>query len=77
MPTITLEKFHCEQIHLGTRVAGEVSYLSEQASAEMGMLVERIMQTAGEDPTSPRWKRTLREVNTILSLLGAPRGGDR
>lgn len=70
---ITVDKFYSEQIHLGKRIAGEVSYPDLQAAVEMADVVERIMVVAGEDPASPKWRQTLREVNTILSLLGAPR----
>ena len=69
---ITVDKFYSEQIHLGKRIAGEVSYPDLQAAVEMADLVERIMVVAGEDPTSPKLRQTIREVNTILSLLGAP-----
>lgn len=74
---ITVDKFYSEQIHLGQRIAGEVSYPDIQAAAEMANVVERIMHAAGEDPTNPRWKRAIREVNTTLNLLGAPRGGGK
>lgn len=70
---ITVDKFYSEQIHLGKRIAGEVSYPDLQAAVEMADLVERIMVVAGEDPTAPKFRQTVREVNTILSLLGAPR----
>lgn len=74
---ITVDKFYSEQIHLGKRIAGEVSYPNLQAAVEMSTVVERLMHVAGEDPTAPQWHRTMREVNTILSLMGAPRGGGR
>lgn len=69
---ITVDKFYSEPIHLGARIAGEVSYPDIQAAVEMSTVVERLMRTAGEDPTDPRWTRALREINTTLSLLGAP-----
>ena len=73
---ITVDQFYSEPVRIGQRIAGEVSYPELQAAVEMADLVERIVVTAGEDPTAQQWHRTMREVNTILSLLGAPRASE-
>lgn len=69
---IDTDMVYVERVSNGQRIAGDVIYPDLAAAVEMGRLVSRIMAAAGEDPTDPRWTRTLREVNTTLSLLGAP-----
>lgn len=73
---ITVDKFYSEPIHLGTRIAGEVSYPDLQAAVQMADLVERIVVTAGEDPKSPNFVATLQAVAAALGSLelGAPAG---
>ena len=66
---ITVDKFYSEQIHLGKRIAGEVSYPDLQAAVEMADLVERIMVVAGEDPTSPIWNATIGALSAALATV--------
>jgi hypothetical protein len=66
---ISVDKFYSEQIRLGQRIAGEVVYPDLQAAVQMADLVERIVVTAGEDPTSPTWNATIGALNAALATL--------
>lgn len=73
---ISVDKFYSEQIRLGRRIAGEVSYPDLQAAVQMADLVERIVVTAGEDPKAPSFIATVQAVAAALGTLeaGAPAG---
>lgn len=73
---ISVDKFYSEQIRLGQRIAGEVSYPDLQAAVQMADLVERIVVKAGEDPTAPNFIATVQAVAAALGTLehGAPAG---
>lgn len=73
---ISVDKFYSEQIRLGRRIAGEVSYPDLQAAVQMADLVERIVVTAGEDPKAPSFVATMQAVAAALGTLelGAPAG---
>lgn len=73
---ISVDKFYSEQIRLGRRIAGEVSYPDLQAAVQMADLVERIVVTAGEDPKAPSFIATVQAVAAALGPLepGAPAG---
>lgn len=73
---ISVDKFYSEQIRLGRRIAGEVSYPDLQAAIQMADLVERIVVTAGEDPKAPNFIATVHAVAAALGTLelGAPAG---
>lgn len=66
---ISVDKFYSEQIRLGRRIAGEVSYPDLQAAVQMADLVERIVVTAGEDPTSPIWNATIGALSAALATV--------
>lgn len=73
---ISVDKFYSEQIRLGRRIAGEVSYPDLQAAVQMADLVERIVVTAGEDPKAPSFVATMQALTSALGTLeqGAPAG---
>lgn len=66
---ITVDQFYSEPVRIGQRIAGEVSYPNLQAAVQMADLVERIVVTAGEDPTSPTWNATIGALNAALATL--------
>lgn len=66
---ISVDKFYSDQIRLGRRIAGEVSYPNLQAAVQMADLVERIVVTAGEDPTSPIWNATIGALSAALATV--------
>lgn len=73
---ISVDRFYSEQIRIGPRIAGEVSYPDLQAAVQMADLVERIVVKAGEDPKSPTFIATVQAVAAALGALeaGAPAG---
>jgi len=73
---ITVDQFYSEPVRIGQRIAGEVSYPNLQAAVQMADLVERIVVTAGEDPTAPKFVATMQAVAAALGTLdaGAPAG---
>jgi len=73
---ITVDQFYSEPVRIGQRIAGEVSYPNLQAAVQMADLVERIVVTAGEDPTAPKFVATMQAVAAALGPLepGAPAG---
>lgn len=66
---ISVDRFYSEQIRIGPRIAGEVSYPDLQAAVQMADLVERIVVTAGEDPTSPIWNATIGALSAALATV--------
>jgi len=66
---ITVDQFYSEPVRIGQRIAGEVSYPNLQAAVQMADLVERIVVTAGEDPTSPIWNATIGALSAALATV--------
>ena len=66
---ISVDKFYSEPVRIGQRIAGEVSYPNLRAAVQMADLVERIVVTAGEDPTSPIWNATIGALSAALATV--------
>ena len=63
---VTLERFYSAQLRLGKRIVGEVSYRDELAAIEMGTVLERVINVAGEDNTTKAWSDMILVLHTFI-----------